>query len=80
MRALEKRLCRLEVGLLPPAETEDSRRLHEVVQDIRRRRAARLGIPVEEDSPDPEFRPGMSLAEMIIAARQRRPQTEADNE
>jgi hypothetical protein len=31
MRLLEKRLHRLEVGLLPPAETEESRRLHEIV-------------------------------------------------
>jgi hypothetical protein len=31
MRALEKRLPRLEEGLLPPAETAESRELHEVV-------------------------------------------------
>jgi hypothetical protein len=43
MRVLERHLRRLEVGLLlPPAETEKSRRLHEVVQDIRRRRVARI--------------------------------------
>jgi hypothetical protein len=74
---LEKRLRRLEEGLLPPPETEESRRLREVALDIRRRRAARLGIPVEEDGPDPEFRPGMSLGEMILAARERRPRPEA---
>jgi len=79
MRVLERRLRKLEEGLLPPPETEESRRLHEIVMDIRRRRAARLGIPVEEDVPAPAFRPGMSLGEMIIAARQRRPQTEAAN-
>ena len=71
MRALDRRLRRLEVGLLPPPETAESRRLHEVVLDIRRRRAARLGLPEPEDLPDPEFRPGMSLAEMILASRQR---------
>jgi hypothetical protein len=72
MRVLERRLRRLEEGLLPPVETEESRRLHEVVQDIRRRRAARLGLPEPEDVPAPAFRPGMSLAEMILAARERR--------
>ena len=77
MRVLERRMRRLEEGLLPPPETEDSRRLHEIVMDIRRRRAARLGLPEQEDVPDPEYRSGMSLAEVIIAARQRRPQTEA---
>ena len=77
MRVLERRLRRLEEGLLPPPETAESRRLREVVLDIRRRRAARLGIPVEEDGPDPKFRPGMSLGEMIIAARQRRPRADA---
>jgi hypothetical protein len=71
MRALEKRLCRLEEGLLPPPETEESRRLHEIVMDIRRRRAARLGLPEPEDIPDPEYRPGMSLAEGIRASVQR---------
>jgi hypothetical protein len=75
MRVLEKRLRRLEVGL-PPVETEGSRRLHEVVLDIRRRRAARLGLPEPEDVPDPEYRPGMSLADGIRAARQRRGESE----
>jgi hypothetical protein len=40
MRVLEKRLRRLEVGLLPPPETAESRRINEIVLDIRRRRAA----------------------------------------
>jgi hypothetical protein len=77
MRVLERRLRRLEVGLLPPAETEESRRLHEIVLDIRRRRAERLGLPVEEDAPDPAYRPGMSLADIIRASRQRRAPAEA---
>jgi hypothetical protein len=76
MRALQKRLRRLEEGLLPPAETAESRRVHEVVLDIRRRRAARLGIPVEEDVRDSEYRPGMSLGDGIRAARQRRCESE----
>jgi hypothetical protein len=74
MRLLDRRLRRLEVGLLPPPETSESRRLHEIVLDIRRRRAARLGLPEPEDVPDvtdPGFRPGMFLAETILASRQR---------
>jgi hypothetical protein len=64
MRVLERRLRKLEDGLLPPAETAESRRLREVVLDIRRRRAARLGIPVEEDGPD------SALPRHLKAARQ----------
>jgi hypothetical protein len=51
MRVLEKRLRRLEIGLLPPPETAESRRVHEIVLDIRRTRAARLGLPEPEDLP-----------------------------
>jgi hypothetical protein len=69
MRVLERRLRRLEVGLLPPAETAESRRLHEIVLDIRRRRAERLGLPVPEDVPEPIYRPGMSLANGILDDR-----------
>jgi hypothetical protein len=72
MRVLDKRLRRLEGRLLPPAETEESRRLHEVVMDIRRRRAARLGLSEpEEYVPEPGWR-GMSLADIILAARRRK--------
>ena len=35
MRALEKRLRRLEEGLLPPPETEESRCFQKAVQEIR---------------------------------------------
>jgi hypothetical protein len=51
MRMPERRLRRLEVGLWPPPETAESRRLHQVVLDIRRRRAARLGLPEPERVP-----------------------------
>ena len=71
MRLLERRLRRLEEGLLPPQETEESRRNHEIVMDIRRARAARLGLPEPKDIPTRVFPPGTSLAEMIIAARVR---------
>ena len=67
MRVLEKRLRRLEVGLLPPPETAESRRIHKIALDIQRRRAAGLGLPGPEDVPEPALRPGMSLAETIIA-------------
>jgi len=73
MRVLERRLRRLEVGLLPSAETAESRRFHEVVLDIRRRRAARLGLPEPKEVPAPTFPPGMSLGYMIRAVRLRRP-------
>jgi len=71
MRVLEKRLRRLEVGLLAPTETEESRRLHEVVLDIRRRRAARLGIPEPKYDPEHNWR-CMSHADTILAARRRK--------
>ena len=60
MRVLEKRLRRLEEGLLPSAETVESRDLHERVLAILRRRAA-LGRPEPENVPAPVSRPGMSL-------------------
>src|ERR1017187_3238882 len=77
MRTMIRRLRRLGEQWLPPAETAESRRLREVVLGIRLARAARLGIPVEEDGPDHEYRPGMSLADGIRAARERRPRAEA---
>jgi hypothetical protein len=77
MRVLEKRLRKLEVGLLPPPETPESRRIHDIVLDIRRRRAARLGLPEPKDVPAPAFPSGMSLADMIRATRKRTPLTEA---
>ena len=77
MRVIEKRLRRLEAGLLPPPETKHWQGLREIVLANRRRRAARLGLPEPEDVPQPAFRPGMSLAEKIIAARVRRPLVDA---
>jgi hypothetical protein len=70
MRVLEKRLRRLEEGLLPPGETAASRRLTEIVLSIRQRRAERLGLPAQEDHREPGWG-GMSLGEVILASRQR---------
>jgi hypothetical protein len=77
MKSVSKRLRRLEEGLLPPAETAESRELREIVLDIRRRRAARLGTPVE-DLPERTHRPVRSIAEGILASRQRRTLVEAE--
>ena len=73
MRVLERRLRRIQVGLLPPVETETPRRFYEVVLGIRRRRAERLGLPAPDEVtyvPEPGWR-GMSLAEAIRASRER---------
>jgi hypothetical protein len=43
--------------------------MHQVVMDIRRRRAARLGLPEPEDIPATAYSLGMGLAEMIRASR-----------
>jgi hypothetical protein len=66
MRVPERRLRRLEDGLLPPAETEELRRLHEIPLDLRRRQAA-LGLPEMDDGPEPAYWPDMSLADIIRA-------------
>jgi hypothetical protein len=71
MRVLERRLRRLEEGLLPPVGTAESRRVHQLALEVQRSRAARLGLPVPYDVPAVAFRPGMSLAEMIVASRER---------
>ena len=70
MRVLVRRLRRLELGLLPPAETAESRQGHQVVLDIRRARAARLDIPGPEDAPAPAHRPGMSIGDTTRAGVQ----------
>jgi hypothetical protein len=71
MKWIDRRLRRLEEGLLPPRETAESRRLHEIVLGIRRRRAARLGLPEPKDVPAPAFQPGITLAEIIRGGVQR---------
>jgi hypothetical protein len=59
------------VGLLPLAETAESRRIHEIVLNIRRGRAARLGLPEPQDDLESVYRPGMSIGETIRAGVQR---------
>jgi len=71
MRGLEKRLRKLEEGMLPTPEDAESRRVLDAVLDMERRRAARLGLPPPEDDPEPVYRPGMSIGDMIRAGVQR---------
>jgi hypothetical protein len=80
MRVLVRRLRKLEEGLLPPAETAESRRVHEIVMDIRRARAARLGLPEPKDDPEPVYRPGMSIGDTIRASVQRERERRAAEE
>jgi hypothetical protein len=71
MKVIEKRLRWLERGLLLPVETEASRRAYDLVLEIRRRRAKRLGLPVPDDPPRLEGRLRTSgIAETIRARRQ----------
>lgn len=72
MRVLEKRLRRLEVGLLPPAETEASRLYYDTVLAIARNRARMRGDPLPDEVPGLEWTRQMSsLGEIILAARER---------
>lgn len=69
MRLLDRRLHRLEIALLPPVETEEPRRLHQIALDIRCSRAARLDLPMEEaDSPEhhPVLRRASTRSSMSI--------------
>jgi hypothetical protein len=71
MKTISRRVWRLERDLLPPMETEASRRTREIVLGIRRRRAERLGLPVPDDVPEPAYRHGMSIGEAMRVERQR---------
>jgi hypothetical protein len=46
MRALDRRLRKLEVGLLPAAETEASRKYYDVMLEVARNRARMRGEPL----------------------------------
>jgi hypothetical protein len=59
------------VGLLRPVESEESRRILEAVLDMQRRHAERLGLPAPDDDPEPVYRPGMSIGDMIRVGVQR---------
>ena len=72
MRVLEKRLRRLEKGLLPPAETEASLLYYEAMLTISRNRARRRGEPLPNHVPGLEWTRQMStLGEIIRASRER---------
>jgi hypothetical protein len=70
MRALERRLRRLEEGLLPPAETWASRVYYDSVLAIARNRARMQGDPLPDEVPGLEWTRQMSsLAEIVLASR-----------
>ncbi len=66
MRALVRRLRRLEKLLAPAVESEHSRRLRARIEDGR----VRLGPPPSDPEPRAEFA-GMSVIEMLHAGRDR---------
>jgi len=72
MRALDRRLRRLEVGLLPPGQTESSRMYCETMLEVSRNRARRLGLPLPDSVPGLEWTHQInSLAEIILTERAR---------
>lgn len=72
MRVLERRLRRLEVGLLPQGETEASRIYHETVLTISRNRARMRGEPLPVEVLGLEWTRQMStLTEIIRTGVQR---------
>jgi len=72
MRALDKRLRKLEVGLLPPGQTESSRMYCEVMLEVSRNRARRLGLPMPDSVPGLEWTHQInSLAEIILRSQGR---------
>jgi len=71
MRVLERRLRKLEQGMLPAAENAESRRVLDAVLDMQRRRAASLGLPAPEEDLESVYRPGMSIGDTIRAHLQR---------
>jgi hypothetical protein len=72
MRALDRRLRRLEVGLLPAAETEASRQYYDVVLTVAPNRARRLGEPIPDEAAGLEWtRQIRTLGEIIRAGQER---------
>jgi hypothetical protein len=71
MKAISTRIRKLEVGA-GFIETEESRRTRELVETIRRRRAARRareGLPAEE--PDEDDLSGLTLTDILHRGRAR---------
>jgi hypothetical protein len=69
---LDKRLRRLEGGLLPPGQTEASRLYYETMLEISRNRAFRLGLPMPDSLPGLEWTRQIStLGEIILTERRR---------
>ena len=74
MNAITRRIRRLEEKLAPPAATAESKRIHDIILGIQRRRAARLGLPIPEEVPLParEYPPGTTIAGILRARFARR--------
>lgn len=68
MRALDKRLRRLEVGLLPTAQTEASGLYHATMLEISRNRARMLGEPLPDEVPGLEWTRQISTIGEILGA------------
>lgn len=72
MRVLDKRLRRLEVGLLPSGQTQSSRLYCEAMLEVSRNRAYRLGLPMPDSVPGLEWTHHInSLAEIILTTQGR---------
>ena len=73
MKALARRLCRLEMATLPPAVDHESERIADLILEARRRRLEADGLPAEEPLA-PIYLPAgrrLTVAESIIAAKER---------
>jgi hypothetical protein len=72
MKTITRRLLRLE-GRLGLVETEESRRARDLMETLRRRRAARLAREgrLESDTVEREDLSGLTLAEILQRGRQR---------
>ena len=70
MKALDRRLRRLEERFGPPVETEYTRKLWRRIEAGRRRVAADRGEPYVPWVPNPEFA-GLTLTEVARRIRER---------
>src|SRR5579859_5977815 len=75
MKSIARRIQRLEERLLPAPETEDSRRVREWIEKIRRQREMRGDSASFDDLPIETAADGsnepLSIAEILIRGRKR---------